>query len=151
MIVWKKMTMMNCFCGIIDCRKAFSLISSRDHCQRYLLSRVSDTPRAGFELVQNLSSGFVEWSCAAVIITKPRRQNSQVELSYTLSKQDLKESCVPDCWKVSFVFPVFKNIGEKSTARNYQVVSLLSVVSKVLKSFWFPVLFQVFSINCRSS
>ena len=27
------MMMMNCFCGIVDRRKAFSLISSRDHCQ----------------------------------------------------------------------------------------------------------------------
>ena len=28
------MMMMNCFCGMVDRRKAFSLISSRDHCQR---------------------------------------------------------------------------------------------------------------------
>ena len=29
--------------------------------------------------------------------------------------------------------PVFKNIGERSTARNYHPISLLSVVSKVLE------------------
>ena len=29
--------------------------------------------------------------------------------------------------------PVFKNIGERSTAKNYRPVSLLSVVSKVFK------------------
>ena len=29
--------------------------------------------------------------------------------------------------------PVFKNIGEKSTAKNYRSVSLLSVVSKVFE------------------
>ena len=45
----------------------------------------------------------------------------------------LKESCFPDCWKVSSVFSVFKNVGERSTARNYRPVSLLSVVSKVFE------------------
>ena len=29
--------------------------------------------------------------------------------------------------------PVFKNVGERSTARNYRPVSLLSVVSKVFE------------------
>ena len=43
------------------------LISSRDHCQRSSSSRIPDSPRAGFEPVQNLSLGFVEWSCAVVI------------------------------------------------------------------------------------
>ena len=44
-----------------------------------------------------------------------------------------KESCFPDCWKVSLVVPVFKNVGERSTAKNYRPVSLLSVVSKVFE------------------
>ena len=30
--------------------------------------------------------------------------------------------------------PVFKNVGERSTARNYHPVGLLSVVSKVFES-----------------
>ena len=67
------MRMMNCFCGMVDLRKAFSLISSRVHCQRSSPSRISDTPRAGFEPAQNLSSGLLEWSCAVVITTTPRR------------------------------------------------------------------------------
>ena len=54
------MMMMNSFCGMVDQRKAFSLISSRDHCQRSSPSRISDTPRAGFEPAQNLSSALVE-------------------------------------------------------------------------------------------
>ena len=45
----------------------------------------------------------------------------------------LKESCFPDCWKVSSVVPVFKNVGERSTAKNYHPVSLLSVFSKVFQ------------------
>ena len=58
------------------------------------------------------------------------------ELSYILAElfnKCLKESCFPDCWKVSSVVPVFKNVGERSTAKNYRLVSLLSVVSKVFE------------------
>ena len=62
--------MMNCFCGVVDRRKVFSLISSRYHCQRSSPSRISDTPQAGFELAQNLSSDFYEWSCTSTSITK---------------------------------------------------------------------------------
>ena len=67
------MVMMNCFCGMVNRRKTFGLVSNRDHCQRSSPSRISNTPRAGFEPAQNLSSGFVEWSCAVVITTTPRR------------------------------------------------------------------------------
>ena len=67
----KMMMIMICFCGMVDWRKAFSLISSRDHCQRSSPLRISDTPWAGFEPAQNLSSGLVEWSCAVVITTTP--------------------------------------------------------------------------------
>ena len=59
--------MMNCFCGMVDQRKAFSLISSRNHCQRSSPSRISDKPQAGFQPVQNLSSGLVECSCALAL------------------------------------------------------------------------------------
>ena len=61
--MWIKL---NGFCGMIDRRKAFSLISSRDHHQRSSPSQISDTPLAGLKPAQNLNSGFVEWSCAAV-------------------------------------------------------------------------------------
>ena len=50
-----------------------------------------------------------------------------------LKLHNIKESCFPDRWKVSSVVPVFKNVGEKSTAKNYCPVSLLSVVSKVFE------------------
>ena len=45
----------------------------------------------------------------------------------------LKESCFPDCWKVLLAIPVFKNVGERSSARNYQPVSLFSVFNKVFE------------------
>ena len=43
-------------------------------------------------------------------------KNCEPELSYILTKlfnKCLKESCFPDCWKVSSVVPVFKNVGGK--------------------------------------
>ena len=45
----------------------------------------------------------------------------------------LKESCFPDCEKVSSLVPVFKNVWERSTAINFHPVSLRSVVSKVFE------------------
>ena len=63
-------------------------------------------------------------------------KNCESELSYILAElfnKYLKESCFPDCWKISSVVPVFKNVRERSTAKNYLPVSLLSVVSKVFE------------------
>ena len=60
----------------------------------------------------------------------------KLELSYILAElfnKCLRGSCFPDCWKVSSVVPVFQNVGERSTAKSYHLVSLLSVVSKVFK------------------
>ena len=45
----------------------------------------------------------------------------------------LMESCFPDYWKDSSVVPVFKNLGERSTTKNYCPVSLLSVDSRVFE------------------
>ena len=70
--------------------------------------------------------------CIPVVVLK----NCEPEFSYTLAElfnKCVKESCFPDCWKVSSVVPVFKNVGERSTAKNYCLVSLLSVVSKVFE------------------
>ena len=66
----------------------------------------------------------------------PGIENSEPELSYILAdifNKYLKESCFADRWKVSLVVPVFKNVGERSTAKNCHPVSLLSVVSKVFE------------------
>ena len=48
------------FCGMFDRKKAFSLISSRGHCQRFSPLQISDMPRAGFEPAQNVSFGLAE-------------------------------------------------------------------------------------------
>ena len=63
-------------------------------------------------------------------------KNCEPELSCILAElfnKCLKEFCFPDCWKVSSVVPVFKNVGDRSTAKNYRPVSFLSVVSKVFE------------------
>ena len=70
--------------------------------------------------------------CTPVVVLK----NCEPEFSFLLAalfNKCMKESYFPDCWKVSLVVPVFKNVGERSTAKNYHSVSLLSVVSKVFE------------------
>ena len=59
------MAIMNCFSGMIEQQKAFSLISSRDHCQR---SHQRKSLARREQDLNNSSSGFDEWSCA--ILTK---------------------------------------------------------------------------------
>ena len=79
-----ELMMMNCFCRMVDRQQAFSLMSSRNHCQRFSPSQISDTPRAGFKFVQNLSSGFVEWICVVVITATPQHHHGIYELVFCL-------------------------------------------------------------------
>ena len=56
--------------------------------------------------------------------------NSEPELSYILAKlfgMCLRKSCVTDYLKFSSVVPIFKNIGDRSTAKNYCSVSLVGL------------------------
>ena len=85
--------------------------------------------------------------CIPLVVLK----NCEPELSYILAElfnKCVKESCFPDCWRVSSVAPVFKNVGERSTAKNYRPVNLLYVVSKVFEKL---VKNRINSVNCRSS
>ena len=62
----------------------------------------------------------------------------ELELSYILTelfKMCLKESCLPDCWKILSVVPVLKHVEDRFPAKNYCSVSLLSVVIKVFENF----------------
>ena len=70
--------------------------------------------------------------CIPVVVLN----NCELELSdisAELFNKCLKECCFPGCWKVSSLVPVFKNVGERSTAKNYHPVNLPSVVSKVFE------------------
>ena len=97
------------------------------------LHNISITPEMVKKVKTNLDSSKASGpDCIPVVALK----NCEPELSYILAKlfnKCLKESCFPDSWKVSSVVPVFKNVGERSTAKNNHPVSLLSVVSKVFE------------------
>ena len=63
-------------------------------------------------------------------------RNYEPKLSYMLAEllnKFRKQSCFPDSWKLSSLVPVFKNVGERSIAKNYDPVSVLFVVSKILE------------------
>ena len=97
------------------------------------LHNISVTPKMVRKVVMNLDLSKTSGpDYIPVVVLK----NCEPELSYILAElfnKCLKEPCFPDCWKVSSVVPVFKNVGERSTAKNYRPVSLLSVVSKVFE------------------
>ena len=42
-------------------------------------------------------------------------------------------SCLPDCWRVSSVFLVCKNVEENSVAKNCDIFSFLSADSKIFE------------------
>ena len=94
---------------------------------------ISITPKMVRKVVMNLDFSKASGpDCLPVVVLK----NCDLELSYILAElfnKCLKECCFPDCWKVLSVVPVFKNVGEMSTAKNYHPVSLLSVVSKIFE------------------
>ena len=85
------------------------------------------------KVIMNLDSSKASGpDCIPVVVVK----SCEPELSYILAKlfnMCLKQSCFPDCWKDSLVVSLFKNVGERSTAKNYSPVGLLFVVSKVLE------------------
>ena len=89
------------------------------------LHNISVTPITNLDL-SNASGP----DCIPVVVLK----NFEPQLFYILAEllnKCLKGSCLPDFWKVPSVVPVFKNVGERSKAKNYYPVNLLSVVSKV--------------------
>ena len=98
------------------------------------LHNISVTPKMVKKVIMNLDLSKASGpDCIPVVILK----NCEPKLSYILPKlfnKCLKESCFPDYWKVSLVVPVFKNVGERSIAKNYCPVSLLSVVGKVFET-----------------
>ena len=97
------------------------------------LHNVSVTPKIVKKVITNLDLSKTSGpDCILVVVLR----NCEPELSYILAElfnKCLKESCFPHYWKVSWVVSVFKNAGERSTAKNYCPVSLLSVVSKVFE------------------
>ena len=119
--------------------KNFSKISSLDDSGIFLpvfpsktnqkLHNIFVTPKMVKKVITNLDLSKASGpDCIPVVVLK----SCEPELSCILAElfnNCLKESCFPDCWKVS------SNVGERSTAKNYRTVSLLSVVSKLFEKF----------------
>ena len=95
------------------------------------LHNISVTPMMVKKVITDLDSSKTSGpDCIPLVFLK----KCKPDISYLLAKlfnMFLKEPCFPDCWKVSMVLPVFKNVGERSTAKNYRWVSFLVVVVKV--------------------
>ena len=96
------------------------------------LHNTSVTPKIVKKVIMNLDlSNSSAPDCIPVVVLK----SCESELFYILAKlfnKCLEESWFPDCWKFLFVVPIFKNVGEMSTAKSYCLFSLLFVDSKVL-------------------
>ena len=99
------------------------------------LHNISITQKMVRKVISNIDSSKMSCpDCIPVVVLR----NCESEVSYVLAEpfnMCLKKSYFPDCWKVSLVIPLFKSVGERSTAKNYCPFSLLSVVSKVFKNF----------------
>ena len=116
--------------NLVDSGISLPVFPSRTNLKLY---EISVTPKMVKKVIANLDSSKAPGrDCIPLVVQK----NCEPELSHKLAElfnMCLKESCFPDCWKVSSVVPVFKYVGEKSTAKNYCPVIVLSVVSKVFE------------------
>ena len=91
------------------------------------------TPKMVKKVITNLDSSKASGpDCIPVIL-----KNCEPELSYILAELFnicLKVSCFSDFWKLSLVPPLLNNDGESTTAKDYHIVGLLFVVSKVFET-----------------
>ena len=86
-----------------------------------------DLPGTSFNCAENLSSGFVEWSCAEVINTAPMKQNF---------KNYHRENCFTQfstkiCWNKSF--PT-SDLFRMSNIKEYRC--LKNVIHQIAKNEW---------------
>ena len=97
------------------------------------LHNISVTPKMVKKVVINLDLSKASGpDCIAMVVLI----SCLPELSYILAElfnKCFKEYCFADCWKVLSMVPVFKNVEEWPTAKNYYPVSFLSVISKVFE------------------
>ena len=97
------------------------------------LHNISVTHKMVKKIIVNLYTSKASGpDCIQVVVLK----NCEPELSDIRAKffnKCLKEFCLPDFWKVLSAVPVFKNVGERSTPKNYYPISLLFVVNKVFE------------------
>ena len=104
------------------------------------LHNISVTPKMVKKVITKASGPY----CIPVVVLK----NCETELSYILAElfnKCIKESCFPDCWKVSSGVPLFKNVGENSTAKNYPPAQGIIQKKSVSSSRMLP--FVIFDKN----
>ena len=95
------------------------------------LHNISVTPKMVKKVIMNLDLSKASGPDGIPVVVL---KNCEPESSYILAElfnKFLKESCFPDCWKVSLVFPVYKML-RKGLQLNIPPC-LLSVVSKVFE------------------
>ena len=71
--------------------------------------------------------------CIPVVVLK----NCEPELSYILAElfnKHQKESCFPECWKVSLVVPAFKNVGKGLQLKTIALLVFFLWLVKSLKN-----------------
>ena len=87
------------------------------------LHNISVTPKMIKKVIMNLDLSKASGpDCIPVMVLK----DCELELSYILAElfsKCLKECSFPDCWKVSSVVPIFKNVGLK----NGKIIMLLAL------------------------
>ena len=97
------------------------------------LHTISVTTKMVKKVITSLSLSQVSGpDCIPVVVFK----KCESEVLYILAElfnMCLKESCFPDCWKVSSVVPILKNVGERAAANSCHPVNLLYVSSKVFE------------------
>ena len=95
------------------------------------LHNISITSKMVKKVITNLDSSKVP-NCIPAVILK----YCEPELSYIQVEHFniyLKDSFFADCWKVSPVVPIFKNVGERSTTKNYCPANFLSGIKSKAK------------------
>ena len=120
------------YCNLDDSGISLPVFPSRTNLK---LHNISVIPKMVKKVIMNLdlskASGpdFILW-----VVLK----NCEPELSYILAQlfnKCLKESCFPDCWKVSSVVPVLRMLRKVLQLKTTSLLaSPLSVISKSLKN-----------------
>ena len=108
------MMMMNCFRGMVDRRKAFSLISSREHCQRSSSSQISETLQAG--LTRRTASDKILLDKAFNIAKNPKHDRYQRGLASMVYKFFVDKSSTTRANKFSGSGIKNENISNKELA-----------------------------------
>ena len=96
------------------------------------LHNISVTPKMVKQLVTNLDSSKTPGPDFIPVVVLEKCQPGLSHILAKLFNMCLKKSCFPVCWRVSLVVTVFKNVRERSSAKNYCLVILLSKVFEKL-------------------